>query len=159
MVNSLVLLVSLICAAPLEARVPNNANGICYWSCVDSVLGTNLVNVVMSTGIGRDDGADEKSIDVLFEAFEIRKLTALTVAGAESQVKANRPVIAICQPWTLAETCHAIVLLEVRTVRVSRRSYQKQVIYFDPNYPSQNRVMSWSVFATKYRVGHILEKK
>jgi hypothetical protein len=155
----LVLLVSLISVAPLQARVPNNQHGICYWSCVDSVLGTDLVSTVLLTGIGRDDGADEKAIDVMFEAFEIRKLTALTTAGAESQVESNIPVIAIMQPWTTTETCHAIVMLDVRTVRTSRKSYQKQLIYYDPNYPKQNRIMSWSAFAAKYRVGHILEKK
>ncbi len=157
MVNSIVLLVGLL-GSDLQARVENTKKpetGRCWWACADSVLGTNMMGTVQLTGVGRDFGAWPEDIRIVCEVHNVTVSPDLTLAQAERLA----PTIPVIANVTWGEECHAIVMLDVQTVRVNRKTTQKRVKYYDSNYPKQTRYMPWSKFASLYQTGHTVEKK
>lgn len=151
-----IVLVALF-GANLENRIQNDSTtGVCWWCCADSVLGTDMTVKVMQTGIGRDHGAHQVEITYWCYKYDVKQTATKNIGFVEQLVRADELVIVTVRPWLNAT--HAIVPLEIMNVRVNGRIV-KGISYFDPNFASETKYMSWSDFKRLFCEAHILERK
>lgn len=160
--NALLICLALV-GVDLQARVPNEQPGVCWWACADSILGTKLVTQVQVSGFGRDDGADLNSVSVLcfLNGIEWTEVGIGHFYKSEPEL-----VIATIDPyWGKGGGCHAVVVLGIRHRTVWRRSGNRmfetrvrEVVMYDPNEPAVNQVLPWSEFTKIFKCGTLVRK-
>jgi hypothetical protein len=147
---------------PLQARVANTEQGVCYWACVET-LGRaygiaplhGLTKRVLAEGIGRDDGATESSVEHWFQTLGVVKhrTTSKHSGTLSAPIHQGLHSIASLANWfdDKRNETHAVIVTgfadkQQFTDHRGIRRNDNVIKVIDPNHPERETLIAWRWF-------------